>query len=260
MNSLTSIFLINAVAVFTYMSVWFIYSFNRKRLDVVDTAWGGGFIVVAIMTFIQHPSRLTAAVASMVVLWGIRLMLHIYSRNKGKANDERYDELTKSWNKDNLWIRAYLSIFLLQGALVLLVGLPITLAGNVAADSFNLMSLLGGMIWLTGFLLEVIADKQLANHLRHHDRPNKVMNRGLWRYSRHPNYFGEITAWWGIGILVASIASVWWLPLIGPVAISYLIIFVSGLPPLERRHRDNPAYADYNRRTSVLIPLPPRRN
>ncbi len=258
MDSLTPILLLNATAVFTYMTVWFGYAFRRRRLDVVDTAWGGGFIVVALTTYIQYPSRLTALVGVMVTLWGLRLMLHIHNRNKGKANDERYDELTKSWNKDSLWFRAYLSIFLMQGVLVMLVGLPIVLAGSIQTEGFNLLSLVGSCIWLIGFVLELTADRQLTGYLRQKDKSKKVMDQGLWRYSRHPNYFGEITAWWGIGILVASTTDTWWLPLIGPLIITYLIIFVSGIPPLERRHRHNPAYTEYNSRTSVLVPLPPR--
>jgi steroid 5-alpha reductase family enzyme len=126
-------------------------------------------------------------------------------------------------------------------------------------EGFNIISIIGVGLWLIGFIFELIADQQLTGFLRNKDKPQKVMDGGLWRYSRHPNYFGEVTTWWGIGILVASTTDTWWLPLLGPVVITYLIVFVSGIPPLERRHRHNPSYAEYNRRTSVFIPLPPRR-
>jgi steroid 5-alpha reductase family enzyme len=257
MQLLTSL-LINALAVVLYMSAWFLLSYRKKRLDVVDTAWGGGFIVVALWSYIQSPHLYSGIITLLVGLWGVRLALHIASRNKGKRNDPRYDTLTANWNTRTYWLRAYVSIFMTQGALILLVSLPITLATGSEATRLGVAAQAGMLLWLAGICIELVADAQLRHFLRTRTAEHPVMDTGLWRYSRHPNYFGEILVWWGIG-LVACTAPYGWLAWLGPVAITYLIVFVSGIPPLERRKKDDPTYQAYVHRTSPLIPLPPKR-
>ncbi|MEO6513114.1 MAG: DUF1295 domain-containing protein [Candidatus Saccharimonadales bacterium] len=248
---------INALAVLLYMTAWFLLSYRKKRLDVVDSAWGGGFIIVAVWSYIQSPHLYSAVLALLVGVWGLRLALHIASRNGKKQNDPRYDTLTATWNPRTYWLRAYLSIFVTQGLLVLAVSLPITLATGIEATKLTTVAILGTLVWATGFVIEMTADAQLRRFLRTRTAEHPVMDKGLWRYSRHPNYFGEILVWWGIA-LIASSAPYGWIGWTGPLAISYLIIFVSGIPPLEQRKKDDPAYQDYARHTSVLVPLPPK--
>ena len=254
------ILLFNALLLFVFMSLAFVAARFRKRLDIVDTAWGLGFIVASEATVgvnTNTSSALLSVPALLVIIWGLRLALHIYNRNRHRKDDPRYEELTRKW-RGNFWVRAYFSIFLLQGALIWVISLPLAMLGGAALDTWNWGSIAdaGFALWLIGFTIEVIADWQLSAYLRLPNRP-KVMSRGLWRYSRHPNYFGELTVWWGIGLIGLSVPY-GWIGLLGPLTLSLLIIFVSGIPPIERRRQKDPEYRAYQRVTSPLIPLPPR--
>lgn len=249
--------LVNLVAVLIYMTVWFLVARKRHRLDTVDTAWGGGFVLMAWLIVLQHSAAATLTIAILVTIWGGRLAWHLTGRsNKRGKEDPRYLELSKKW-KNNFWLRAYLSIFLTQGLLIWIVGLPIEYAaGNTPYASYGYV-VIGALVWVAGFVLEAIADHQLSAFIANPNNKGKVLDTGLWRYSRHPNYFGELTQWWGIGI-IALHASFGWIGLLGPATLGFLIIFVSGIPPIERRRADNPAYQAYKKRTSPLIPLPPK--
>jgi len=253
---MTRIFLINAVLIFVYMTAFFFAAKVRKRLDTVDIAWGLGFVVVAWATLLQAPTFRTQLIANLVLLWGARLAYHIYSRHKGKPNDKRYDELSKKW-KGNFWLRAYTSIFLVQGGLLLVVSLPVVVATNQELSGWGWLSMVGVIIWSAGFVIETVSDKQLSDFLKLKDRP-KIMQTGLWEYSRHPNYFGELLQWWAIGIIALQV-SYGWLGLIGPLTLSVLIIFVSGIPPTERARANDPDYQAYKKKTSPLILLPKRK-
>ena len=255
--SLLALFGINIAVMVLYMSLWFSRSYRLKRLDVVDTAWGGGFIVVALTSLLLSRHVYSGLLALLVSIWGIRLALHISRRNHGKQNDPRYDTLSASWAKQTYWLHAYVTIFLLQGALVLLISTPIILAALITRGNLATSAIIGSLVWLVGLLIEGVADFQLGHFLRTRTAEQKVMNTGLWRWSRHPNYFGEIVVWWGVG-LIASSAPYGWLAWLGPVVLTYLIVFVSGLPPQEKRKKNNPAYQEYARHTSILVPLPPR--
>lgn len=251
------IFLVNAALVFAYMTIFFLAARARKRLDTVDVAWGLGFVVVAWATLLQAPTFRSQLIANLVLLWGIRLAYHIYSRHKGKPNDKRYDELSKKW-KGNFWLRAYLSIFLVQGALLLIVSLPIVVATNDELSGWGWLSIIGVVIWSMGFVIEAVSDKQLSDFLKQKNRP-KIMQTGLWEYSRHPNYFGELLQWWAIGIIALQV-SYGWLGLIGPLTLSILMIFISGIPPIERAKAKDADYQAYKKRTSPLLILPKRKS
>lgn len=253
---MTRILLINAALLFGYMTVWWAVAYRRKRIDTVDIAWGGGFVLVAWSTLIQAPSFRSQLIANIVTLWGLRLAYHIYSRHKGRGNDPRYTELSKKW-KGNFWLRAYVSIFLTQGLLALIVSAPITVASNESLPNLAWLSIVGVVIWSFGFIIEAVADKQLSDFLKLKDRP-KIMQEGLWRYSRHPNYFGELLQWWAIAIIALQV-SYGWLGIIGPLTLSILIIFISGIPPIERSRAKDAAYQEYKKHTSPLIILPRRK-
>lgn len=250
------IFVINALLLFIYMTLWFLAARARKRLDTVDTAWGLAFVVVAWSVTVQQANSRSLLVAVLVSVWGFRLAYHIWRRNQGRGDDRRYIELSHKW-RGNFWLRAYFSVFLLQGALVWLVSLPVVLASGVTISGLGWLGVAGLVVWLIGFLFEAVADRQLANFMRLKGQ-SKVLQTGLWRYSRHPNYFGELTQWWGIG-LIALQARNGWIGFIGPLTLSILIIFVSGIPPIERRRQKDLEYQAYRQRTSPLVPLPPRR-
>lgn len=256
MTDVQQIFMINAALILVYMSTWFIVAKTRKRLDTVDIAWGLGFVLVAWSTVVQSPSFHSLLIANMVTLWGIRLAYHIYSRHKKGTEDKRYIELSSKW-KGNFWVRAYFSIFITQGLLLLFVSAPVTVAAAEPISNLAWLSYVGVIVWSAGFVIEAVADKQLAEFLGTKDHP-RVMSEGLWRYSRHPNYFGELVQWWAIGIIALQV-SYGWLGLIGPLLLSILIIFISGIPPIERAKRGDKQYEAYKQKTSALIPLPTRR-
>lgn len=248
--------LINLILLIAYMSFWFIAAKLRNRLDTVDTAWGLGFVTVAWSIALQRPSMRTLVIAVLVSIWGVRLANHIWQRAKIKGEDPRYTEIANKW-KGNLWIRAYFSIFLTQGLLIWVVSLPIVMAAGVPRGGFEWLTILGGVVWLKGFVIEMVADRQLATFIRTKNHP-KLLQTGLWKYSRHPNYFGELTQWWGIGIIALQTVD-GSIGLVGPLTLSILIIFISGIPPIERRKANDKEYQDYKRRTSSLVPLPPRK-
>ena len=247
---------INVALVAIFMTIFYLIAYLRKRIDTVDIAWGLGFIVIAIATMLHRPSTSTQVVALLVSIWGIRLALHIALRSRGKKEDPRYKEIAKKW-KGNYWLRAYFSIFLTQGLLMLIVGAPILAASGPANYDLEAMIYFGSAMWVSGFAIEAYADQQLAQYLKNKKRP-KVLKTGLWKYSRHPNYFGELLQWWGIGVIALS-AERGYLGLIGPLLISFLIIFVSGIPPIEKRRAKDSAYKQYQKTTSPLIPWPPKK-
>jgi steroid 5-alpha reductase family enzyme len=251
---LVNTFLSAALIVFLYMTALYLLALRRKDNSIADVAWGPGFILVAWFTFILYGSftlrQLTACF--LVLIWGLRLSVRIYLRNSGKGEDARYRKWREEWGKSFI-IRSYLQVFLLQGGILLLNITPVLFINTYATGNPGLMDLLGVFLWMMGFCFESLADWQLDRFIKNPDNRGKIMNQGLWRYSRHPNYFGEVTMWWGIYILALSVP--WgWVSVIGPLTISYIILFVSGVPMTERFMEDNPAFADYKRRTSAFIP------
>ena len=248
-------FLIVALALVAYMTIWFGIGFRLKRLDVADTAWGGGFIVAAATSLAVHSSPRLLLMSALVLIWGLRLASHIWRRNSFKGPDPRYDELTKKWSKRGFWLKAYPQIFLVQGFLIYLVALPITVVGAAPAAKLFVLILIPVAIWVFGFTFEAVADKQLKAFIV--SKKGGVMDSGLWRYSRHPNYFGEVTQWWALA-LVALPVSFGWLGLFGGATITLLILFVSGIPLIEKRYAGNPEYKKYQQLTSAFVPLPRR--
>ena len=193
----------------------------------------------------------------LVLIWGLRLALHIYLRNRGKDEDYRYVQFKKDWGKQ-FFVRSYFQIFLLQGLLMIIVSTPIILIANSTYPPLGVIGYIGTAIWLTGFLIETISDKQLSSFIelkKSGEIKKKFADIGLWKYSRHPNYFGEILQWWAIGIIAYPV-SFGYLGLIGPLTITYLIVFVSGIPLLEKKFKKHPEWAEYIARTNKLLPLP----
>jgi len=228
---------------------------KRNRLDTVDVAWGLAFFGVAWFVYGYHATGRSLLVALLVSIWGLRLALHIYRRSRIRGDDRRYRELQSAW-KGNIWLRAYMSIFLLQGLLVIIVSLPVILLVEPQRSSSTWLTIGGVIIWVIGFIIEAIADKQLSLYLKTTERP-KVLQSGLWHFSRHPNYFGELLQWWAIALIALQVRFGWF-GLIGPLTLSILIVFVSGIPPIERHRAKDPEYKQYQKRTSALLLLPPR--
>lgn len=256
--NLSDYFLISAVSVGLYFLAWFLFAHYKKRYDLVDVAWGGGFVVVAwVMQWVNSGSTFFAQVliTILVTVWGVRLAYHIGWRNFGKHEDKRYQQMRRKW-RGPTWLNALIKVFLLQGVLLFIVALPI-IATATSQTVFNsdLWLTLGFAVWLSGFIVETIADYQLRRFIDDKNNKGKILQSGLWKYSRHPNYFGEVVLWWGIWIISMSINPVWW-SVVGPLTITFLILFVSGVPLLERRYQGNKDYQAYKKRTSGFVPLP----
>jgi steroid 5-alpha reductase family enzyme len=250
-----------ALLVWAYMTVWFLIALALRRNDVADVAWGLGFIVVAWWLLLRsdpRPPRLSIATA-LVTVWGIRLAWHIWSRHRGKPEDYRYSAWRLEWGR---WFlpRTYVQVFLLQGLFMLLIALPlVVLAAESPPSRPTMLGALATAVWLVGFVFEAVSDAQLSAFLGKPENRGHVMSAGLWKYSRHPNYFGESLQWWAIWLLTLGVPG-WVLAAVGPLTITLLLRFVSGVPMLERTRAGRPEWEAYKARTSVFVPLPPKRS
>jgi steroid 5-alpha reductase family enzyme len=246
--------------VWIFMTALFAISIVIRRNDVADVVWGIGVAGVGVISYLlldpQGPAALL--VTALATLWGVRLATRIFLRNRKKAEDRRYGVWRETWGR---WFypRSYLQVYLLQGFLMIVVGYPVVHAAYYGGGTaVGLMTLIGLSVWCIGFFFEVVGDWQLDRFLAGPRTPGQVLDRGLWRFTRHPNYFGEVTMWWGIWLMVSPLP-LSWVALVGPLTITVLILKVSGIPMLERAMKDNPAYQAYAARTSVFVPWPPRR-
>ena len=238
------------------MTLWYLVSLLIHRGDIADIAWGLGFILVAWSSFfLLRPTSPTLFLNLLVTIWGLRLATHIFLRNRNKPEDSRYAAWRKDWGT---WypLRSYLQIFLLQGLFLFLIAIPIIFA-NLTSIDFSPFYILGIFIWLVGFTFESLADYQLSIFKKNSKNKGKIMMTGVWSLSRHPNYFGEVSLWWGIYLMTFPLG--WW-TLIGPLTITLLILGVSGIPMLERRYKGDQEYAKYQARVSAFFPLPPKKS
>jgi len=255
-NQFIETFILTGFIVWVYMSLMFIISTIIKRNDIADVAWGFGFVIagLASLIFNQNTSLPASLVFVLVLIWGTRLSLHIGLRNLKKSEDFRYKVWRDTWGKW-FYVRSYFQIYILQGVLLLIIVSPVILISTYAQGSVTPLLSIATLIWVFGFAFEVIGDSQLAKFLKNSKNKGHVMQSGLWRYTRHPNYFGEVTQWWAIGIIAVGY-SYGLLGLVGPAVITFLILKVSGVPMLEQKYSNNPEYQAYKHRTSMFIPLP----
>lgn len=247
-----------AIVIFLYMSLFFGLAMWLKKNDIADTAWGLGFIVVTVASLLMGggltPRKL--AVLVLVVLWGLRLAIHITLRNRGRAEDYRYRQWREDWGDQFVW-RTFSQVFMLQGLLMLLVSFSIIVVNTYDRGGFGALEILGIVIWGIGFFFETVGDYQLSVFKRDADNKGELLTSGLWHYTRHPNYFGEVTQWWGIFVIAVS-APHGWIGLVGPVTITLLLLRVSGIPMLEKRSSQKPGWDEYRRRTSAFVPWFPK--
>lgn len=246
--------------VLIFVTTFYLLSIILRKNDIADTAWGLGFITIAsFIYFFISKTSLGLILLILIILWGLRLTIHIIVRNHGKPEDFRYKKWRDDWGKWFL-IRSYFQVFLLQGLLMIVVTLPIVIGMLSLNSGFekNLNVYIGLAIWLIGFLFETIGDYQLLKFIKNPENRGKILSSGLWRYTRHPNYFGEITVWWAILIIILPNPQ-WYIAIIGPLTITFLITKISGIPMLEKRYKNDKAYQEYARKTSVLLPWFPKK-
>jgi steroid 5-alpha reductase family enzyme len=200
----------------------------------------------------------SALLAVLVTVWGLRLGAYLARRNLGHGEDRRYQAMRKAHANFALWSLG--GVFVLQAVLAWVVAMPVQIAmGDATPASIGGLGWVGAAVWLVGFGFESVGDLQLARFKASSESDGQVMDRGLWRYTRHPNYFGDCLVWWGIFLVAAETGSAWW-GIVGPIVMTVLLTRVSGKDLLERTiGTRRPGYADYVRRTSGFVPLPPRK-
>ena len=254
-------FLCSGLGIFLYLSIFYLIALSLKDNSIADIAWGIGFIFITIINLMlaEQIYLRQLILTGLVSIWGIRLAMHIYLRHRGKPEDFRYAEMRKKWG-NRASLKSFTHVFMFQGLMLLMIAYPIIMVNANPQPGITFFDLIGILIWIAGFLFEVIADVQLQNFVRKEKTPaNPIMTRGLWKYSRHPNYFGEALVWWGIFFLALSIPS-GWLAIFSPVMITFLLVKVSGVPLLEKKYHNNPAYQEYASRTSRFVPWFPGRS
>jgi len=228
--------------------------------SIVDIAWGPLILLVGVSYYLAtaDPGGRARVMLALVAVWAVRLAVHIGSRNLGHGEDFRY-AAWRAENPDTWWIRSYFKVFLLQGVIAWIVAMPIYYAVTTGAPrELGGWDYAGLAVFVFGFLFEAIGDEQLRRFKANPANKGRVMDSGLWRYTRHPNYFGEAVLWWGLGLI--GVAAGGWIGLLGPAVITFLLIRVSGVAMLEKTLKETkPGYAEYVASTSSFLPLPPRR-
>ena len=235
------------------------------RVSVVDVAWGLGFVVVAavaaLVGSVTEADSRRWVVLALVAVWGGRLAWFIRKRAVGHGEDPRYEELLGGTVEQVGIGRAIRKVFVVQGVAMWFVSLPVIMAGSQATRWWPVVAV-GAGVWLVGMVFESVGDAQLAAYkaLPKDQRP-PVMSTGLWRYTRHPNYFGDACVTWGLW-LAGGLASGWLAGLVtvlAPVAMTYFLVFATGARLLEQTMMQRPGYPEYAARTSMFVPLPPKR-
>jgi steroid 5-alpha reductase family enzyme len=258
--SLISLLAVNLGVLLAFMLVGWLISLRLNDVSVVDAFWGSGFVLVAGVTLALAPALDWRAwlMAALVALWGIRLTAYIVARSYrhwGVREDKRYAAMRANRGSAFRYQSLYL-IFGLQAIILWVIAWPVQTAIHEVRPGFGLLDGLGIALWLVGWLFETVADAQMAAFKADPNNRGRVMDRGLWRYSRHPNYFGETLVWWGIG-LIALPGAPW--TLVAPILITFLLVRVSGVTMLERVVlEERPGFAAYRARTNAFIPWFPK--
>jgi len=241
---------------FVAMTLLWVVSVVRRDASIVDVWWGLGFVLIGGVAFQAGSGGPRPALAlGMVTVWGFRLATYLAWRNWGTGEDPRYQAMRRAWGPRFWWV-SYATVFLLQGVLMWIVSLPVQRAMTSDAP-LGALDVAGLGLWVVGIGFEAVGDAQLARFKADPANAGRVMDRGLWRYTRHPNYFGDFLVWWGLWLVVARVPGGGW-TIVGPIVMSVLLMRVSGVPLLERSLRKRrPGYDDYCRRTSAFFPWPP---
>ena len=255
------ILVLNLLAALLFMFGVWLLSLVKKNASIVDVFWGLGFILIAWLTYTQasgYPAR-QFHLALLTTVWGLRLSFHILARNWGKGEDRRYQAWRAKHGESFPWVSLF-TIFGIQALLLWVVSLVVQLGQLSPVPSrLTRLDVLGTLVWSVGFVFETVADWQLVRFKADPNNKGKVMNRGLWAYSRHPNYFGETLIWWGLFLISFSTPYGYW-AILSPLTITFLLLKVSGVTLLEKDITERrPEYREYIKNTSPFIPWFPQR-
>lgn len=255
---LTNTFMV-LILVLSFMSLFFLLAQMLKDNSIVDIAWGLGFVIVAWVTFFYFPVVYfrKLLMLGLISLWGLRLSGYIMFRKRGKGEDFRYQAFRKKWSRF-FYLKSYLFIFFFQGFLLLIIALPIILINSSPPTPLQVFDILGVILFTAGFIFESIADLQKYQFKKNPENRDRLMVTGLWKYSRHPNYFGEAMLWWGIFLISLSV-KMGWLAILSPILISILLVYFSGIPLLEKRYSSRQDFQQYKSRTSKFFPWFPKK-
>jgi steroid 5-alpha reductase family enzyme len=260
MMSFLSIYGLTFLVILGLMILLWLVSLVLKNASIVDIFWGTGFVISGWVYYALAPDGFPTRKLLLMVLvtiWGLRLSLHILFRNWGKPEDFRY----QVWRKEGgaaWWWRSFFKVFLLQGVLMWIISAPLLAAQfRSMPDRLTVLDFLGVAVWVIGFFFEAAGDLQLARFKADPANKGKVMDRGVWRYTRHPNYFGDSAQWWGY-YLIAAAAGGWW-AVFGPIIMTLFLLRVSGVTLLEKTMSSRPGYKEYIESTSAFFPWFPKK-
>ena len=255
-----SLYLTGGLVILGLMVVLWGVSLLLKNSSIVDIFWGFGFVISAWLYFALTPDGLMARkilIAVLVTIWGLRLFTHILTRNWGKPEDFRYQK----WREENgnkWWWKSFFQVFLLQGILMWVISAPLLASQYfMRSDHLTILDLLGAVLWAIGFFFESVGDMQLTRFKKNPANRGTVLNSGVWRFTRHPNYFGDSAQWWGF-YLIAAAAGGWW-TIFSPIIMTIFLLRVSGVALLERTLETRPGYKEYVESTSAFIPWFPKK-
>lgn len=240
--------------VFVFFNLLFCLAIYLKDNSIADIGWGVGFILFTLGLIKDYGIFSNSAYISsfLLFIWAFRLFLHILLRNKGKGEDFRYQNWRRQWG-DLFLIRSYLQVFVLQMLILIIVISPISIIFIYQQEAYSGNLFAGVIICLLGLFFEIVSDYQLSVFKKNPINKGKILSEGLWSISRHPNYFGEALFWWGLAVIALNHQYAL-LAFLGPLLITYLLRYVSGVPMLEEKYKDNPVFQDYAKKTPCFIP------
>ncbi len=257
-----SIYLKTAFVLWIFFTFAFIVGQIKQNNGLQDVFWGLGFVLAANYSYFTagHDSINGLIITILVTIWGLRLSYHLFKRNWNASEDRRYVDMREGWLEKgkNIYLTAYINVYMFQMLLLFVIAQPILLVNTRPSGGLNFLSYLGILVWIIGYYFQVLGDLQLKNFLKKPENKGKLLTTGLWAYTRHPNYFGEASMWWGI-FLISLVEPISLLGIIGPATITYLLLFVSGVPLLEKKYDGRPDFELYKKKTSKFIPMPPKK-
>ncbi len=256
-----TLFLYALLVIFILVTLVWGLSVIITNASIVDLFWGMGFVIVNAVYFYYSGDFYARKILLLVLvsIWGIRLFIYLSWRNIGKGEDFRYQEFRRNYGAKRYWWFSYFQVFLLQGALILFVSLPLLgINATTNSDELNWLDYLGIIVFIVGFVFEAGGDFQLARFKQNPNNKGKVLNTGFWKFTRHPNYFGDSAVWWAFGIFSLAAGSYW--TIIGSIGMTLLIIKVSGVALLEKSlNESKPQYRDYIQKTNSFFPWFPKK-
>lgn len=248
----------SSLAVGIMMLGMWLLSLRLRDVSVVDIGWGLGFVLIVWVLFgFSEKTPKCWLIAVLTSIWGLRLSGYLFLRNHGKPEDYRYAAMREK-HGSRFPLVSFFTVFVLQGVVMLVVALPVITGMSIEADSpINALTILGCVLWLVGFSFEAGGDWQLRSFKANPANAGKVLSSGFWKYTRHPNYFGDFAVWWGMYFVSFGSGLAWW-SAIGPAAMSFFLMKVSGVTLLEKNLNKKPGYAAYVARTNAFFPWFPR--